>query len=260
MTALNHDPKPMPVALITGAARRVGAVIARRLAKEGYAVVIHANASLDDAEALAAQLRQQGAKTAVIAADLAQASDRNGLIAQAAACFGPLSLLVNSASIFQSDRVADFTDETLNAHMTVNLLAPLRLSHDFAAQALAGGNASIVNLVDHRVLKLTPQHFTYTLSKFALYGATMTMAQALAPHIRVNAVGPGPTLPNPHDGETGLSHEASGVPLGHRVDPDDIAEAVLYLARAKSVTGEMIAVDSGQHIGWQTPDIIPDEG
>ena len=144
--------------------------------------------------------------------------------------------------------------------MTVNLLAPLRLARDFAAQALPQSNASIINLVDHRVLKLTPQHFTYTLSKAALYAATTTMAQELAPNIRVNAIGPGPTLPNPHDGAIGLKHEASGVPLGHMVDPYDIAEAVLYLARAKSVTGEMIAVDSGQHVGWQTPDIIPDRG
>ncbi len=250
----------MRVALITGSARRVGAVIARRLALDGYAVVVHANESLDDAELLVADLRRQGAKASVVAGNLAHASDRNRLIAQAAACFGPLSLLVNSASIFNSDRVANFTDEAFDAHMRVNLLAPLRLSSDFAAQVLAGSNASIINLVDHRVLKLTPQHFTYTLSKVALHGATITMAQALAPHIRVNAIGPGPTLPNPHDGEQGLLHEASGVPLGHRVDPEDIAEAVLYLARAKSVTGEMIAVDSGQHIGWQTPDIIIDRG
>jgi NAD(P)-dependent dehydrogenase (short-subunit alcohol dehydrogenase family) len=247
-------------ALVTGGAKRVGAAIARSLVEAGYAVVIHANSSLEEAEALAAQLRQAGGKAQALRADLSKAPEREGLIAKARACFGPLSLLVNSAAIFRSDRLTDFSEAAFFDHMTVNLLAPLCLARDFAAQALPAANPSIVNLVDHRVLKLTPQHFTYTLSKAALYAATTTMAQELAPNIRVNAIGPGPTLPNPRDGAKGLEHEASGVPLGRMVDPYDIAEAVLYLARAKSVTGEMIAVDSGQHIGWQTPDIIPDEG
>jgi len=246
------------IALVTGGAKRVGAAIARSLVEAGYAVVVHANTSLEEAEALAAELRQAGGQVKAIRADLSNPSDREGVIAKACACFGPLTLLVNSAAIFRSDRLTDFNEATFFDHMTVNLLAPLRLAQDFAAQALPASNASIINLVDHRVLKLTPQHFTYTLSKAALYAATTTMAQELAPAIRVNAIGPGPTLPNPHDGAKGLQHEASGVPLGHLVDPYDIAEAVLYLARAKSVTGEMIAVDSGQHIGWQTPDIIPD--
>ncbi len=249
-----------PVALVTGGARRVGAVIARVLAEAGYAVVVHARASIDEAAALAANLVSNGAKATALRADLALPSERDSLMARAHDCFGPVSLLVNSAAIFHSDGLMDFSDARLMDHMTVNLLAPLRLARDFAVQARPASNASIVNIVDHRVLKLTPQHFSYTLSKAALYAATVTMAQELAPHIRVNAVGPGPTLPNSHDGERGLQHEASGVPLRHLVDPHDIAEAVLYLARAKSVTGDMIAVDSGQHIGWQTPDIIADRG
>jgi NAD(P)-dependent dehydrogenase (short-subunit alcohol dehydrogenase family) len=218
--------------------------------------VLHVNTSLDEAEILALDLREQGGQAQMVQADLSSAVERDGLIARAADCFGSLSLLVNSAAIFHSDRLGDFADAQLLEHMTVNLLAPLRLSRDFAKQIPRFGNPSIVNIIDHRVLKLTPQHFTYTLSKAALYTATRTMAQELAPHIRVNAVGPGPTLANPHDGEAGLMQEALGVPLGHLVDPNDIAEAVLYLARAKSVTGDMIAVDSGQHVGWRTPDIL----
>ena len=260
MVELEYSKPNQKIALVTGGAKRVGAAIARSLVEAGYAVVVHANNSLDEAEALAAELGQSSGEVKAIRADLSKEADRDGVIAKAMACFGPLSLHVNSAAIFRSDRLPDFSDATFFDHMTVNLLAPLRLARDFAAQALPQSNASIINLVDHRVLKLTPQHFTYTLSKAALYAATATMAQELAPNIRVNAIGPGPTLPNPHDGAIGLQHEASGVPLGHMVDPYDIAEAVLYLARAKSVTGEMIAVDSGQHIGWQTPDIIPDRG
>ena len=245
-----------PVALVTGSARRVGAVIAKRLAEAGYAVIVHANASLDEAQAVADDIEAQGGRAKAMAADLSNSAERDDLIARASEVFGPLSLLVNNAAIFHSDTLMDFTEASFNAHMAVNMLAPSALVREFAARAVEGQNASIVNIVDHRVLKLTPQHFTYTLSKAALHVATITMAQALAPHVRVNAIGPGPTLPNSHDGEEGLRQEASGVPLGRSVDPHDIAEAVLYLARARSVTGEMIAVDSGQHIGWKTPDII----
>jgi len=252
------DPSPMlqPIALVTGGARRVGAVISQRLAEAGYAVIIHANASLDEALALAAEIESKGGKAKALAANLLDAEERDLLIPRASDIFGPLSLLINNAAIFHSDAFMDFTDASFEQHMAINLLAPIALAREFARRALEGSNASIVNIVDHRVLKLTPQHFTYTLSKAALNVATVTMAQALAPRIRVNAVGPGPTLANLHDGEEGLREEASGVPLGRAVDPNDIADAVLYLARARNVTGEMIAVDAGQHIGWQTPDII----
>jgi len=252
------DPRSLsqPIALVTGGARRVGAVISRRLAEAGYAVIIHANGSLEEARALAADIERKGGRAKAITANLLDAAERDGLMGRASEIFGPLALLVNNAAIFHSDAFMDFTEASFEQHMAINLLAPIALARGFARQALADTNASIVNIIDHRVLKLTPQHFTYTLSKAALHIATTTMAQALAPHIRVNAVGPGPTLPNPHDGEDGLSKEASGVPLGRVVDPNDIADAVLYLARARNVTGEMMAVDAGQHIGWQTPDII----
>lgn len=242
------------VALVTGGARRIGAAIATRLAAEGWAVVIHANASRAEADALAAKIRRAGGRAASLTADLQDREAVAGLTGRAAAEFGPLTLLVNNASLFRIDTLETVSDELWDAHQAVNLRAPVFLSRDFAAQAPTG--SCIVNIVDQRVLKLTPQCFSYTLAKAALHAATITMAQALAPAIRVNAVGPGPTLPNQHDGDEGLRHEAAGIPLGRSIDPAEIAEAVLYLARAGGVTGQMIAVDGGQHIGWRTPDVI----
>lgn len=244
-----------PVALVTGAARRIGAAIAMRLAAAGYRVVIHAHRHFQDAQTLANEISSRDGHARAVQADLRSSSARSRLIAEAARQFGPLSLLVNNASVFMSDHFADQDEASWSANFEINLKVPIDLARDFAKQVPAGANASIINLVDHRVFKLTPQHFSYTLSKSALYTATLTMAQALAPRVRVNAIGPGPTFANPKDGEIGLSREISGVPLGRAVAADDIADAVLYLARATSVTGQMIAVDSGQHIGWRTPDI-----
>lgn len=248
----NSSPR---AALVTGGARRIGAAIVQTLARAGYHVVIHAHRHQHEAHALAGHIHDAGGVAHCVFADLTDSTDRASLIRNAADIAGPLSLLVNNASVFMSDRFADFDAAGWDANFEINLKAPIELARDFAAQAPTNENASIVNLVDHRVMKLTPQHFSYTLSKAALYTATLTMAQALAPAIRVNAVGPGPTFANPKDGETGLSREISGVPLARAVAVEDIAEAVLYLARAGSVTGQMIAVDSGQHIGWRTPDI-----
>lgn len=250
-----HSSKDTPVALVTGGARRIGAAIVTRLADAGYRVVIHAHSHVDDAHELAKAIVVRGGSARVVEADLTNPHARSDVIADAARQFGPLSVLVNNASVFLSDHFEDLDEGSWNANFEINLKAPVDLARAFAKQIPSHANASIINLVDHRVFKLTPQHFSYTLSKSALYTATLTMAQALAPKIRVNAIGPGPTFANPKDGEAGLSREISGVPLQRAVAAHDIAEAVVYLARATSVTGQMIAVDSGQHIGWRTPDI-----
>lgn len=244
------------IALVTGGAQRIGAAIALHLARSGYRVVIHAHRHIDDARQLVASIKAEGGEADCLAANLMDETARANIIAQAASIYGPLSLLVNNASVFLSDRFDDEDEAVWNANFEINLKAPLALARSFARQAPRLANSSIVNLVDHRVMKLTPQHFSYTLSKAALYTATLTMAQALAPDIRVNAIGPGPTFANSKDGAHGLSHEISGVPLQRGVAVEDIADAVLFLARASSVTGQMIAVDSGQHIGWKTPDIL----
>ena len=245
----------MKVAFVTGAARRIGRTIAEQLAAQGYALALHANNSAPEAEALADMLEKKGVRTTVIEGDLADAESVPSMIEAAAAALGRLSLLVNNASLFKDDALQDFSADQFDAHMAINLRAPLLLAQAFARHA-ASDDPSIVNIIDQRVFRLTPQFFTYTLSKAALLTATQTMAQALAPSIRVNGVGPGPVLPNIHDGSEGFMREAQGTPLGKPVDPAEIARAVLYLANARSVTGQMIAVDSGQHIGWRTPDVI----
>jgi NAD(P)-dependent dehydrogenase (short-subunit alcohol dehydrogenase family) len=244
------------VALVTGGAKRVGAAIVRALAVEGYAVVIHCNASRDEAEALAQDIREHGGRAAVVTADLASPEAVAGLMTDAARAFDPPTLLVNNASVFLNDTLATIDVPTWNRQFSVNIRAPSVLAGDFARLLPAGEEGAIVNIVDQRVLKLTPQFYSYTLSKAALHAATTTMAQALAPRIRVNAVGPGPVLPNVHDGDAMFRQEVAGTPLGRAVPPEDIAAAVVYLAGARSVTGQMIAVDSGQNIGWRTPDIV----
>jgi NAD(P)-dependent dehydrogenase (short-subunit alcohol dehydrogenase family) len=213
-------------------------------------------ASKDEAERAAARIEAAGGRAAALSLDLSDAAATSVLIAKAGALFGPLTLLVNNASVFKDDGALDFDIEGFDRHFAVNLRAPAVLARDFARQAPEGACASIVNIIDQRVLRLTPQFFSYTLSKAALWAATLTMAQAFAPQgVRVNAVGPGPVFPNASEGEAGFKREVQGLPLGRAVDPDDIADAVLYLARARNVTGQMIAVDAGQHLAWNTTDI-----
>ncbi|WP_395667264.1 SDR family oxidoreductase [Methylocella sp.] len=253
---MNDGTRGPKAALVTGAARRIGLCVARRLAQDGYAVALHCSEnSLPETEATARALTDEGCRAAALAADLADASAVERLVAAAAARVGPLSLLVNNASVFAADSAADFGVGQWDRIFAVNLRAPCALARNFAAQARPG--ASIVNIVDQRVLRPTPQFFSYTLSKSALWTATRTMAQSFAPlGLRVNAVGPGPVAPNGPQGGEGFSQEVSGLLLPGPVEADEIAEAVLYLARARHVTGEMLAVDCGQHLAWATPDVV----
>jgi NAD(P)-dependent dehydrogenase (short-subunit alcohol dehydrogenase family) len=239
-------------ALVTGGAKRIGAAIVRELANAGYSVVIHCRGSRDEADALAASLAP--VRSVVLVGDLADPRDVDRLVPDAVAALGPLTLLVNNASMFTADDPLSLDLGAWDRQMAVNLRAPMFLARDFAAQAPEG--SAIVNILDQRVLRPTPQYTSYTLTKAALHTATRTLAQALAPRIRVNAVAPGPTLPNPHDGGAGLAREAAGTPLGRVIDPADIARAVLFLARTATITGQTLAVDSGQSIGWRTPDIV----
>jgi len=244
-------------ALVTGAARRIGRAIAERLAQAGYDLAIHSSAATQpEADAVAAQLRGEGCRAIVIAAELSDPSQPAHMIAEASAALGPLTVLVNNASIFERD-AADAIDVALfDKLIAVNLRAPVLLAQHFAAQVPAGREAAIVNLVDQRVWRPTPQFFSYSITKASLWWATQTLAQAFAPrHIRVNAIGPGPVLPNTPQGDAGFEKEVAGVLLKRAVDSKDIADAVLYLIEARNVTGQMIAVDAGQHLGWETPDI-----
>ncbi|WP_428150545.1 SDR family oxidoreductase [Brevundimonas sp.] len=246
------DPRP-GAALVTGGARRIGRAIVLALAARGHDVAIHHRDSVEDAETLAEEVRALGRRAAVLSADLTDEAATRGLIPAAAEALGPIAVLVNNASVFEDDRVGGLSRETWDLHLETNLRAPVVLAEAFAEQARDG--ACIVNLLDQRVLKPDPRFFSYALSRNGLWWATRTLAQALAPRIRVNGVGPGPTLASIHQSEAEFAAEQAAMPLGHGSSPEDIAEAVLYLVDAPSVTGQMIAVDGGQHLAWQTPDI-----
>ncbi|PTM41959.1 SDR family oxidoreductase [Bosea sp. 124] len=244
------------VALVTGGARRIGRAIVERLAGAGYAVAIHCGSARPEAEALAGEIARQGGRAIVVEADLADAAAVDALMPAVEAALGPVTLLVNNASSFLIDDLCAIDVPTWNRQFSINLRAPSVLAGALANRLPEDRHGAIVNIIDQRVWKLTPQYYSYTLTKAALLTATKTMAQALAPRIRVNAVGPGPTLPNSHDGAEAMEQEAAATLLQRRIDAREIAEAVLYLAQARSVTGQMIAVDAGQHLGWRTPDIV----
>jgi NAD(P)-dependent dehydrogenase (short-subunit alcohol dehydrogenase family) len=243
-----------PAALVTGGAQRIGHAITLALAAAGYAVAVHANNSTAKAEAVCADIVAKGGRAAAVRGDLADHQQVRGLVPAAVAAVGPLTLLVNNASIFEPDEIGALDRAGFDRHMAINLRAPLFLAEAFAAQASTGANVSIVNILDQRVLKPTPLFFSYALSKQGLFAATTMLAQALAPKLRVNAVAPGPTLPSSRQSPEDFARQTATLPLGHGPTPAQIAEAVLFLAGAISVTGQTLVVDGGQHLAWQTPD------
>ena len=244
-------------ALVTGGARRIGRSIVLTLARAGWDVAVHHHQSQAEAEQTADDARALGVRAAVLRADLADETQARDLVPQAVQALGPLSALVNNASVFRDDRVGALDRATWDAHLQTNLRAPVVLAEAFAAQAAEG--SAIVNLLDQRVLKPDPRFFSYALSRNGLWWATRTLAQALAPRIRVNGVGPGPTLASIHQSDAEFAAEQAAMPLGHGSSPEDVARAVVYLVEARSVTGQMIAVDGGQHLAWRTPDILDPE-
>ncbi len=241
--------------LVTGAARRLGRAIALDLAGAGWNVAVHYNGSADDAESCAAQARAKGVAAVALQADLSREAETATLVERAARALGPLTALVNSASLFEEDDWQSATRESWDAHVETNLRAPLVLSQAFAAQLPGGQDGAIVNLIDQRVLKPTPQFLSYSLSKAGLYWLTTTLAQGMGPRIRVNAVGPGPTLRNARQSEEDFARQRMATILERGANPADICDAVRYLLEAKAVTGQMIAVDGGQHLAWRTPDV-----
>lgn len=238
------------VALVTGAADRIGAAIARALAQQGHAVLVHYRSQADKAEATVAAIRDAGGVAAPIRADLADRPQRAALVAEAAAAFGPLTVLVNNASLFVRDSAADLAEPAWDAHFAVHVEAPAFLARDFAAQLPEGVPGNIVNIVDARVLDLSPAYFSYTLSKSALWTMTKTLAQSLAPRIRVNAIAPGLTLPPSDVSMERYLRRTSELPLGRGASPEEIAEGVLMVLAARSMTGQMLALDGGEHIEW----------
>ncbi|WP_411818723.1 SDR family oxidoreductase [Hyphococcus sp. DH-69] len=249
-----------PTALVTGAAKRLGRAMALRLGDAGFNIAVHYNSSREDAEVVVAELTAMGRKAVALPADLSDEKQTASLMAQAGKALGPMTLLVNSASVFEHDDIDDMTRASWNQHIETNLWAPLKLAQDFAAQAPKNANNLIVNITDQRVLKLTPQFLSYTTSKAALQELTITLAQGLGPKgIRVNAIGPGPTLRNARQSEEDWARQNQSTILGYGADADDICDALLYLVSAKAVTGQLIAVDGGQHLAWRTPDVLVKE-
>ncbi|MGQ3039067.1 MAG: SDR family oxidoreductase [Brevundimonas sp.] len=241
-------------ALVTGGGRRIGRAISLELARAGFDIVIHYRGSKDAAEVVADEVRTLGRRAATVAGDLSDESEVRDIIPAAAEALGPLSVLINNASVFEDDRVGGLVRESWDKHIETNLRAPIVLTEAFAAQADNGG--CVVNLLDQRVLKPDPRFFSYALSRNGLWWATRTMAQALAPRIRVNGVGPGPTLPSIHQTAEDFAAEAAGTLLEKPGSPEAVAAAVRWLVDSDLVTGQMIAVDGGQHLAWKTPDIL----
>lgn len=245
-------------ALVTGAGKRIGRALALTLADAGYDVAVHYNSSDSEAQEVVSLIEAKGRRAASVGANLSSETQTAALVGKAADALGPLSVLVNSASVFEPDDIATMTRKSWDLHMEVNVRAPVKLAQDFAAQAPK--DSLIVNLIDQRVLKLTPQFLSYTASKSALFTLTKTLAQALGPKgVRVNAIGPGPTLKNPRQSDADWARQNEATVLGHGAAPDDICGALLYLLSARSVTGQMIAVDGGQHLVWRTEDVLVQE-
>ena len=240
------------VALVTGAADRIGARLAQRLAAEGWAVLVHYRASADKAAALVEDICRTGGRAETIQADLADRRQRAGLMAAAARPFGPITLLVNNASIFERDAATDLDEALWDAHFAIHAEAPVFLARDFAAQLPFGAKGNIVNIIDARVLDLSPAYFTYTLSKSVLWTATRTLAQSLAPRIRVNAIAPGLTLAPPGKPEEYLDDVWQRLPLGRGAGPDGIADGLMAILSLAAMTGQMIALDGGEHLQWPT--------
>ena len=242
--------------LVTGAAKRLGRAIALELAAQGWSVAVHHRNSIREAEETAAAIHEKGVRAHIVAADLGDEDEAARLVADAGAKLGPLSALVNNASIFQHDSIDTMTRESWQMHIAVNLRAPVLLAQEFAEQMRNNTHGVIVNLLDQRVFKPTPEFLSYGVSKAGLHWLTTILAQGLAPRIRVNAVAPGPTLPSARQNKEHFERQASSTVLGHGARPEDIAAAVRYLIEAQAVTGQTIVVDGGQHLAWRSADAV----
>lgn len=239
------------IAFVTGGAKRLGRAIALKLAGAGWDVAIHCHSSIDAAEATAAEIRALGRRALVLQADLGQEAEVELLLPAIGRDLGPVSCLVNNASVFEMDKVDTATRESWDKHIETNLRAPLVLSQAFARQLPTGMPGNIINMLDQRVWKLTPYFLSYTVAKMGLWTLTRTLALALAPQIRVNAIGPGPTLPSPRQSPEHFAAQSAAMPLGHGATPDEIAAAALYILSSPSMTGQMIALDGGSHLTWR---------
>lgn len=253
-----HDyPK---AALVTGAGRRIGRALALDLAAQGYAVAVHYNESEAAAAEVAAEIRAGGGTAALVRADLAREGESATVVERACRLVGPLGLLVNNASVFAYDDVESATRESWDEHLEPNLRAPLVLTQGFLEQLPERAGGLVVNMLDARVLHPSPRYLSYTVTKVALWSLTQSLAQALAPRVRVNAIGPGPVLPPRGQTEAEFAQRCTRLPLGRPAALEEIAAALRFLIAAKSVTGQLLALDGGDHLATfkaGQPPLIP---
>jgi NAD(P)-dependent dehydrogenase (short-subunit alcohol dehydrogenase family) len=240
-------------ALVTGAGKRIGQAIALMLGAEGWAVAVHYHGSRDAAEAVVREIAAGGGRAAAVAADLAREAEVATLVPRAVAALGPLGCLVNNAAAFENDLALSATRQSWDRHLETNLRAPFVLMQEFARQLPAAAEGAVINMLDERVWSLTPYFVSYTVSKAALWALTQSMALALAPRIRVNGIGPGPTLPSPRQSPEQFRRQSEAMPLKRGTSPEEIAAAVRFILAAPAMTGQMIALDGGQHLGWAQP-------
>lgn len=243
-------------ALVTGGARRIGAAIVRDLARNGWGVAIHCRSSRADADELAGEIRCEGGRAAVVTGDLADIQAIYGIVTAAETALGPLGLLVNNASMFERDDIGELDPDLFERQLRVNLTAPCLLADAFVNRLPEGTEGHIVNIIDQRVLRPTPRFFSYTLAKSALWMATRTLAQGLAPRVRVNAIGPGPTMQSTHQLGDDFSRQAAAVPLGYGPRLEEFGRTIRYFVETPSITGQMVCLDGGQHLAWETPDVV----
>ena len=237
-------------------AQRIGRAIALDFADQGWSVAVHYGRSADAAQAVVAEITRKGAKAVALAADLAVEAEVLSLLPRAAEALGPVTCLVNSASTFEMDDHLTATRATWDRHIEINLRAPFVLCQALADQLPAESEGNILNLLDQRVWSLTPYFMSYTVSKSALWTLTRTLALAMAPRIRVNGVGPGPTLASKFQSDDQFERQWRRMPLQHGTTPEEICRALRFILAAPSMTGQMIALDGGQHLGWAQPEQI----
>jgi NAD(P)-dependent dehydrogenase (short-subunit alcohol dehydrogenase family) len=240
-------------ALVTGAAKRIGRAIALDLAAMGWAIAVHYNRSEIEAGEVVREINQAGGRAVALHADLARETDAQALIPAAAAALGPLTCLVNNASLFVMDKIETMTRTSWDGHLETNLRAPVVLAQAFAGQLPTSAQGNIINMLDERVWKPTPYFLSYTVSKMGLWTLTQTLALGLAPRIRVNGIGPGPTLPSARQTPEQFAAQCRALPLGRGTSPEEICGAIRFILSAPAMTGQMIALDGGQHLAWALP-------
>jgi NAD(P)-dependent dehydrogenase (short-subunit alcohol dehydrogenase family) len=247
---MSISPLLPPAALVTGGAKRIGRAVAMALAEAGFAVAIHCHTSREDADRTASDLAALGVRAVVLQADLGDEQAVRRLVQDATAALGPIGVLVNNASVFERDDWHDAGRDGWDAHIDPNLRAPFVLMQDFAKALPKDAEGLVVNMLDERVWSLTPHFVSYTVSKAALWTLTQTMALALAPRIRVNGIGPGPTVASARQTPAQFAAQCASVPLRHGSSPEEIGQAVLAMLHLPSFTGQMMALDGGQHLQW----------